>query len=172
MIRNPLILFILLFSLFNVGCSPKQEISECDSTKFDCTPKEEEATAKEISASELVLLEGEVVQTANLDISTEVNISRPDALSIIKPQLESLIKDEINTFVGKDYKDWNVMINSITPEQGNEGSRWIVKYDVSTGKKGMLSDECTAKTQLSSEDERPIVYTLDTDCFIELGNYI
>lgn len=176
-LRNIFIPSVLLFSLVGVACSNKNATTECDQTKFDCTPKLAEVAVSEpivteVSASESITVKEEVIETANIS-NTKHSVKVNDDLPKIKKQLKPLIKEEMNFIMGTNYDGWNVMINSVTDDPKYKGERWIVKYDVSTGEKGMVSDECTAWAQISSEDNTTVmVTTWDSQCYSSLKQYV
>lgn len=167
-----IIVVMLAILLVMVGVflfSPKNTNDVKDST----TPTTITEQPPVIEPTTLVQQE-EVISTAVVEPVQVTPVRSPVTdLAKIKRHLDAELKSEINTMLASNYKGWNIMVNSIKDDPEHVGERWIVKYDVSTGDKGMLSDECTAWANISSEDdETVIIATHDTSCYEFLKEYI
>jgi len=182
-LRNILTPSILLFALVVVGCTNKKETVECDQTKFDCTPKTTEVAvsepvAREVVASEPLIVEEEVIETAN--VSNEDNlppeITWEQQKKIINKSFKPLIKDEINNLLNADTDTWVIDVRSVKDGTGKDKGFVIYKYDVTSSSPDhdflISAKTCTAKAQISSEDNKtPMAFTLDTDCYKNLEGF-
>jgi hypothetical protein len=187
MTQNILIPSILLFTLFSIGCSPKQETKECDSTKFDCTPKASEVVKNEVVASEPVQpVEDETIQTADVsnsehtDGDPDFHVSKAmpwdEQKKVINSEFKSLIKDEINTILNSNTDTWQINVLSKKDGVGDQKGFVIYKYSVTSSSpehEFLISEkDCIAHAQISSEDNRtPMAMTLDTDCYKNLEGF-
>lgn len=113
-LRNTIIPSILLFTLVSVGCSPKQEQSECDSTKFDCTPKTEIVASEPIATvDEAVAIASQAASDA-VDSAEEAIKTAPIANAEWKldPKVEAKLPALFNKEIDPDF-DWTVLESSL-----------------------------------------------------------
>lgn len=192
LLQNALIPSVLLVTLIAVGCTDKKAATECDQTKFDCTPKTTEIAAvsepvtSDVVASEPVLLQEEVTKKANHsndqtvdgdpDFHTSSKMPWDEQKKIINSSFKSLIKDEINTVLNANTDTWVIDVKSVKDGTGDQKGFVIYKYDVTSSSPDhdfLISEQtCTAKAQISSEDNRtPMAMTIDTDCYKNLEGF-
>lgn len=189
-LRHLLTPSILLFSLVTVACSDKKTTVECDQNKLNCTPKTTEIAVSEPVTSEVssepLIVEGEAIETANIsnnefidgdpDFYVSPEMSWNEQKRVINSEFKSLIKDEINTIIKSNTDTWVINVKSVKDGTGDQKGFVFYKYDVTSSSPDhdflISAQTCTAKAQISSEDNRtPMATTLDSNCYKNLEGF-